>query len=129
MPIIKDRYLWLGLAMALLTALTATLGSPDGLEELTVPVWDILLQFNLCSAFVFIIIGVLRQIEIPLPEMNESLRLLVAAFSTYITAMILGAAGLELGASLKLFLFSVALACILTAWAAFGVTILKRIDL
>lgn len=126
--LLQNRYLALGLLMAIVTAATAVLGAPQGLEELTVPVWDILLQFNLCSSFVFIIIGVLQHMETPMPDFKGPLKLKMAAFSAYIVATLAGAIGLDVAVSVKLFLFAMALACIGTAWAIFGVSVLKQLD-
>ena len=126
--LLSNRYLAFGLVMALVTAATSTLGAPQGLEGLTVPVWDILLQFNLCSSFVFVIIGVLRHMETPLPDLKGPLKLKVAAFSAYLAVMIAGAIGLNVAASIKLFLFAMALACLGAAWAIFGVSVLKQLD-
>ena len=126
--LLQNRYLAFGLVMALATAATATLGAPQGLEGLTVPVWDILLQFNLCSSFVFIIIGVLKHMETPVPDLKGPLKLKVAAFSAYIVATLAGAIGLDVAVSIKLFLFAMALACLGAAWAIFGVSVLKQLD-
>lgn len=126
--LLQNRYLAFGLVMALATAATATLGAPQGLEGLTVPVWDILLQFNLCSSFVFIIIGVLKHMETPVPDLKGPLKLKVAAFSAYIVATLAGAIGLDVAVSVKLFLFAMALACLGAAWAIFGVSVLKQLD-
>jgi hypothetical protein len=124
----SNRYLAFGLLMAVVTAATATLGAPKGLEELTVPVWDILLQFNLCSSFVFIIVGVLKHMETPMPDFKGPLRLKALAFSAYILATLASTIGLDVDASIKLFLFVTAIACIGAAWAIFGVSVLKQLD-
>ena len=114
--------------MALLTAATAMVGAPKGIEEFTVPVWDILFQFNLCSAFVFVIVGVLQTSEIAIPDLRMPMQLFLAAFSTFGVACLSEAAGLQMTIAVKLFLFTLSTACIVAGWGLTGHAAVKQLD-
>lgn len=128
MQITFNRYLFMGLTAGLLTAATAVLGAPGGFAEFTVPIWNILLQFNLCSAFVFVILGVLQSSEIAVPDLSASLRLFTVAFCAYLGACLLGAFGAGVPVTVNLFLFTLSTACIAAGWALAAVTVVKQID-
>lgn len=118
----------MGIVMALFTAATAVAGTPLGIQEFTVPIWDILFQFNLCSSFVFVIVGVLQSSEIAIPDLRAPLQLFMAAFCTYVVVCLSGPAGLEMTIAVKLFLFALSTACIVAAWALTGVAALRQLD-
>jgi len=118
----------MGLAMALLTAATAIAGTPLGIQEFTIPIWDILFQFNLCSSFVFVIVGVLQSSEIAIPDLRAPLQMFMAAFCTYVVACLSGPAGLQMTIAVKLFLFALSTACIVAGWALTGFAALKQFD-
>ncbi len=96
----------MGIIMALLTAATATMGTPAGLEEFTVPIWDILFQLNLCSSFVFVIVGALQSSEVAIPDLRAPLQMFMAAFCAYLVVCLASAARLEATIAVKLFLFA-----------------------
>jgi hypothetical protein len=128
MQIISNRYLSLGLLMAAITAVTATLGTPTGLKEFTVPVWDILFQFNLCSAFIFVIAGVLQTSEVPLPDLRAPMQMLSAAFFAYQLVCLSSGVGLEMAIPLKLFLFALSIACIVAGLTLTALAALRQLD-
>lgn len=128
MQITFNRYVFMGLTAGLITAATAMLGVPGGFEEFTVPIWNILLQFNLCSAFVFLIVGVLQSSEIALPDLSAPLQLFTTALFTFVAACLAGNIGLSVPIAIKLFLFTLSTACIAAAWALIAVSALKQLD-
>jgi hypothetical protein len=128
MQLTVNRSVVIGLAIALLTALTALLGAPDGFEGFRVPIWELLLQFNLCTGFVFLILGVLESVETPVPDLRPALRLLAAAFVAYSLVCALRAVSLSVPATIQLFLFALSLACLGAGWARFGLSLLKQLD-
>ena len=128
MQIFSNRYLIMGLIMALLTAATAAAGTPLGIQEFTVPIWDILFQFNLCSSFVFAIVGVLQSSEIAIPDLRGPLQMFMAAFCTYVVVCLSGPVGLEMTIAVKLFLFALSTACIVAGWGLTGIAALRQLD-
>lgn len=128
MQFIPNRSVALGLAITIFTALSAIAGAPKGFEGFTVPVWDILLQFNLCTGFVFLILGVLEAVETPVPDFSSALQLFFIAFVAYGTGCVSAAAPLATPVSFQLFLFTLAIACLAAGWARFGLSALKQLD-
>ena len=128
MPFLSNRSIVTGLTIALLTALSALAGAPAAAEGFGVPVWDILLQLNLCTGFVFLTIGVLQTMETPIPDFRSALELLIVAFVAYGVVCLSAVTPLALPASLQLFLFAFSLACIGTGWARFGMAVLRQLD-
>lgn len=128
MQLSTNRYITLGMVIALLTTATAFLGAPKGLEEFTVPVWELLLQFNLCSGFVFLTIGLLESAESPSADTGPTLQLFSAAFVSYQLVCLSAAAGVDFPVTVKLLLFAFSLACIAAGWAQFGLSMLRQLD-
>lgn len=125
---LPNRHLALGLVMCFATAATAVLGAPTGFEEFTVPIWNILLQLNLCSAFVFLIVGVLQASEVTLPDLRAPLQLFGVAFGAYVAASLLGGYGPGVPVAFNLFLFTLSTACIAAGWTLTARSALKQLD-
>src|SRR4051812_6740408 len=105
MSFFSNRNVTIGLLIALFTALSASAGAPRGVDGFSVPVWEILLQLNLCTGFVFLIVGVLQKVETPTPDLRPALQLLAVAFLAYGLVCLSAITPLALPASLQLFLF------------------------
>lgn len=118
----------IGLAIALLTAITAISGGPTGFAGFRLPIWELLLQLNLCTGFVFLIIGVLEGVETPVPDCRPALRLLATAFVAYLAVCLVNAASPSLPLGPQLFLFALSLACLAAGWGKFGLAILRMLD-
>ncbi len=123
MQIIFNRYLFIGLAISLVTALSPLLGAPGDFSVFSVPLLDILLQLNLCTGLVFLILGVLTAVETPAPDLRPALQLLAAAFVFYCVACVSGLFSVPVHA--LLFLFALAIACLMAGWARFGFSMIK----
>ncbi len=128
MQLIPNRAVGLGLLITLCTVLSALAGSPRGMEGLVIPVWDILLQFNLCTGFVFLILGVLESVETPVPDFRPALKLFFVAFIAYSVACMGAHSPVAMPLSYQLFLFALAIACLAAGWARFGFSALKQFD-
>jgi hypothetical protein len=128
MQITLNRQTLTGLSIALLTALTALLGAPRGFEEFRIPIWELLLQFNLCTGFVFLILGVLESVETPVPDFRPAMQLFAAAFVAYGMVCVFHAASLAVPFHIQLFLFTTSLACLGAGWARFGLSVLRQLD-
>jgi hypothetical protein len=120
-----NRTIGAGLGVAILTAFSALLGAPHGLDGFRLPLWELLLQLNLCSGFVLLIVGVLESVETPLPDYSSALRLFLAAFVAYGAAC---AGALVFPFAALLFLFSLSLACLAAGWVKFGYSLFQLLD-
>lgn len=125
MQISLNRSTLTGLFIAVLSALTALYGAPAGFEGFRIPIWELLLQLNLCTGFVFLVLGALEGTETPVPDFGRSLQLLLAGFVAYASNCFFfrGAP-----AHIQLLLFTMSLAMLGAGWARFGFSLLKQLD-
>jgi hypothetical protein len=128
MEIKLNRPLVLGVLIASLTTITALLGEPKDFAGYSLPLWELLLQLNLCTGFVFVIVGVLESVETPMPDFSLPTKLFGAAFLAYVAVCVICAASLGLPFSALLFLFTLSLACMLAGWGQLGLSLLRLLD-
>ncbi len=128
MPEFLNRATLVGLGITVLTAFTALAGEPAGFTGFRLPIWELVLQLNLCTGFVFLIIGVLQTTDTTLPDLRKPLQLLVAAFVAYFFACALGQSVRSVPVPHQLFLFSLSLACLAAGWARFGLACYRMLD-
>jgi hypothetical protein len=124
MQISLNRSTFIGLFIAVLSALSALYGAPAGFSGFRIPIWELLLQFNLCTGFVFLVLGALEGTETPIPDLGSSLQLLLAGFVAYGAGCCLRTAP----ANVQLLLFTTSLALVGAGWARCGIAILRQID-
>jgi hypothetical protein len=124
----QNRFILAGGFIAAITALLAFVGAPRGFEDLTIPVWDILLQCNLCTGFVFLVLGVLQTSDVAVPDLRVPLQLLGFAFAGYAFTGGTIAIGLAPSRGIQLFLFTLSLACVLAGWIQLGLAVLREVE-
>jgi hypothetical protein len=123
MQISLNRSTLTGLFIAVLSVLTALHGAPAGFDGFRIPIWELLLQLNLCTGFVFLVLGALEDIETPLPDLSRALKLFLASFVGYAAACLMGSAP----ANIQLLLFTTSLALLSAGWAHFGFSIFRQL--
>jgi hypothetical protein len=127
MQLTLNRNTLIGLSIALLTTLTALTGGPQGFSGFRLPIWELLLQLNLCTGFIFLILGVLESVETPVPDLRPALKLMAAAFVTYM-AVFAANASARMPLAPQLFLFALSLACVAAGWGRMGFTLFRMLD-
>lgn len=129
MEVLSNKNVLVGLAIAFFSVFSVLLGAPAGFEGFSVPISDILLQCNLCSGFVFMVIGVMELNESPLQNVGKAQKLMGAAFALYAMVCLSSFIPHAAVASVQLFLFAFSIACVLAGWARVGLSMLREFSL